>query len=55
MVFGSKDYCCTAYYHRLTDENDAVYCRALGAVTQKDEDFCRKCPLAADTYAVILT
>ena len=47
MIFRAKELAYTAYYHRLTEEEGKVYCRALGAVVTKDEDFCHKCPLSA--------
>ena len=46
MIFRSEDMIYTAYYHRPAEENGMVYCRALNAVVEKDEDFCRRCPLS---------
>lgn len=46
MIFRARDFSFTAYYHRKTEENGRIYCRALGAVTENDDDFCRKCPLS---------
>ena len=46
MIFRTEEMIYTAYYHRLVEENGKVYCRALNAVTEKDEDFCAKCPLS---------
>ena len=47
MIFRGKEMAYTAYYHRLVEEDGKVYCRALNAITEKDEDFCAKCPLSA--------
>ena len=46
MIFRAQELGYIAYYHRLVEENGKVYCRALNAITEKDEDFCSKCPLS---------
>ena len=46
MIFRAQELSYIAYYHRLVEENGKAYCRALNAVTEKDEEFCSKCPLS---------